>query len=114
LSVAEALRLRVWSPAETVLDVNGVQWVHIELNQARPLTIWPGHAPLLAETTAESLRYGDEAGTHVVSLPPGTLQVREDEVLILVGGSALHTTADEGSEDLERLTHALLDDLRSR
>jgi F0F1-type ATP synthase epsilon subunit len=112
--VSKALRLRVWSPAETVLDVVGVQWVHLELNQARPLTIWPGHAPLLAETTAESLRYGDEMGIHVVSLSPGMLQVREDEVLILVGGAALHRTEDQGGDDLERLTHALLADLASQ
>ena len=104
--MADLLRLRVWSPAETVLDVEGVQWVHVELNRARPLTIWPGHAPLLAETTGETVRYADDAGTHVVELPPGMLQLRENEVLILVGG-ALEPSAEAGGGS-ERLTDALL------
>lgn len=106
--MAKLLRLRVWSPAETVIEVEDVQWVHLELSRARPLTIWPGHAPLLAETT-ESVRYADDAGTHAVELPPGILQVRENEVLILVGG-ALQLGKGEG-ERLERLTDALLKNL---
>lgn len=105
----DLLRLRVWSPAETMVDVQGVQWVHVELSQARPLTIWPGHAPLLAETS-DGLRYADDAGIHVVDLPPGILQVREDEILILVAGD-LEASEEDGSERLERLTDALLEDL---
>jgi F0F1-type ATP synthase epsilon subunit len=104
--VADLLRLCVWSPAETVMDVEGVQWVHVELNRARPLTIWPGHAPLLAETTGETVRYADDAGTHTVALPPGMLQLRENVVLILVGG-ALQSSAEDGGR-FERLTDALL------
>ena len=105
--MAELLRLRVWSPAETLIDVEGVLWVHVDLSLARPLTIWPGHAPLLAETTADSLRYADDAGTHTLSLPPGMLQVRENEVLILVGGVLQGSEAD-GGERFKRLTDALL------
>ena len=105
--MSDLLRLRVWSPAETLLDVEGVQWVHVDLNRARPLTIWPGHAPLLAETTTESLRYADEAGTHVVPLSPGMLEVRENEVLILVGG-VLETSEEDDGERFDRLTDALL------
>jgi F0F1-type ATP synthase epsilon subunit len=105
--VAGRLRLRVWSPAETVADVQGVHWVHVALGQARPLTIWPGHAPLLAETSAESVRYADDRGTHTLSLAPGLLHVRQDEVLILVGG-ALQGSEKEGLERYDRLTDALL------
>lgn len=107
--MADLLRLRVWSPAETVADVQGVQWVHVELSQARPLTIWPGHAPLLAETTAEGLRYADDEGTHTLALAPGMLQVQENEVLILVGG-ALQSSEEDGGESFDRLTDVLLAD----
>jgi F0F1-type ATP synthase epsilon subunit len=107
--VAELWRLRVWSPAETVVDVEGVQWVHVELCHARPLTIWPGHAPLLAETMAETMRYADDTGTHAVALPSGILQVRESEVLILIGGALQSYT--EGGERSDRLTDALLEAL---
>ena len=106
--MAELLRLRVWSPAETLVDVQDVLWVHVALSQTRPLTIWPGHAPLLAETTGEGLRYADQAGTHVLELAPGMLQVSGNEVLILVGSGELQGTSEDGDERLERLTNALL------
>jgi len=107
--VAGLLWLRVWSPAETVLDVQDVQWMHVELNRARPLTIWPGHAPLLAETRRGIARYADETGTHSVELPAGMLQLRENEVLILVEG-VLQPPSEDG-ERFERLTDALLETL---
>ena len=107
--MAGLLWLRVWSPAETVADVQDVQWVHVELDRARPLTIWPGHAPLLAETTAGIVRYADETGTHSVELPAGMLQLRENEVLILVEG-ALQSPSEDG-ERVERLTNVLLETL---
>ena len=109
--MADLLRLRVWSPAETVLDVEDVRWVHVSLSHARPLTIWPGHAPLLAETTTERLRYADDTGTHTVELPSGMLQVRGDEVLILVGGPLQPSQLDD--ERFQRLTDALLETLDS-
>ena len=108
--MAERLRLRVWSPAETLADVEGVQWIHVELIQARPLTIWPGHAPLLAETASKGVRYADATGAHEIHLPPGILQVREKEVLILVGGD-LEASGKGNGFSLERLTDALLENL---
>ena len=107
--MAGLLRLRVWSPAETVVDLQDAQWVHVELNRARPLTIWPGHAPLLAETAAGTVRYADESGTFAIDLPAGMLQLRENEVLILVEGALQPPSED--SERFERLTNALLETL---
>jgi len=89
-----------------MVDVQDLQWVHVELNRARPLTIWPGHAPLLAETAAGTVRYADETGTYAIDLPAGMLQLRENEVLILVEG-ALQPPSEDG-EHFERLTNALL------
>ena len=59
------------------------------------------------KTTAESLRYADDTGTHRLSLSPGMLQVRENEVLVLVGG-VLQSSEGDGDERFERLTDALL------
>jgi F0F1-type ATP synthase epsilon subunit len=86
------------------------------LSRARPLTIWPGHAPVLAETRAGGVRYADDVGEHALSLSPGMLQVHGNEVLILVGG-ALRTSEEDGGESLNRLTGVLLasrGDLKSR
>ena len=71
----------------------------------------PGHAPLLAETSGETLRYADDTGTHSVDLPAGMLQVRGNEVLILVGG--VLQPSNEDGERFERLTGALLETFAS-
>jgi hypothetical protein len=47
-----SLRLIVTTPAETILDVPDVRWVQARLADGGGIGIWPGHAPLLAETVA--------------------------------------------------------------
>jgi hypothetical protein len=61
----------------------------------------------LAETTAESVRYADGSGTHTLSLAPGMLQVRENEVVILVAGALRLSNGDDDAR-FERLIDALL------
>jgi len=51
------LRLTVLTPAETLLEVEGVKWVRVQLADGGGISIWPGHAPLLAETVAAALHY---------------------------------------------------------
>ena len=51
------MRLTVLTPAETLLEVEGVKWVRVQLADGGRISIWPGHAPLLAETVAAALRY---------------------------------------------------------
>ena len=53
------MRLTVLTPAETLLEVEGVKWVRVQLADGGGISIWPGHAPLLAETVAAELRYAD-------------------------------------------------------
>ena len=109
--MAEFLRLLVWTPSETLIEVEGVQWVHVKLVQAKTLTIWPGHARLLAETTTEALRYADAGGEHVVDLPAGILQVWDDAVtLYLAGGLGERAWSPEAGERFERLADTMLGD----
>ena len=109
--MADSLRLVVWTPEETLVEAIDVQWVHVHLSSGKGLTIWPGHAPLLAETVAEALQYADKTSTHMVDLPPGTLQVRDDAVTLFlartVGEQAWERT-EEDSERLDRLAETLL------
>jgi F0F1-type ATP synthase epsilon subunit len=107
--VAEPLRLVVWSPSETTLDLGGVAWVHVELVDSGGLTIWPGHIPLIGESMAASLRYQDAEGEHALSLPPGILHVREGTVTIFLGGEDEPTGEAEASGGrFERLAEAMI------
>jgi F0F1-type ATP synthase epsilon subunit len=103
------LRLVVLTPSETVVDVERIQWVHVNLAGAKALTIWPGHAFLLAETTTDALRYADAAGTHTIDLPAGVLQVRESTVTLFLAGTLGEQPWPEGEDErFERLAETML------
>ena len=107
--MAEPLRLVVLTPSETVVAVEEIQWVHVNLAGAKALTIWPGHAPLLAETSTDALRYADAAGTHTIDLPAGVLQVRESTVtLFLTGTLGEQPWPKDKEEHFERLAETML------
>jgi F0F1-type ATP synthase epsilon subunit len=102
--VAEPLRLVVWTPSETLVDVDQVEWVHVELAGSGGLTIWPGHAPLVAESSADVMRYADRTGTQAVDLAAGVLQVEGHTVTVFLAGQAWPSAE---TERFERLSVAL-------
>lgn len=79
-------RLLVLTPEETVLDVSGVRWVRAQLVDGAGISIWPGHAPLLAETVPAPLQYADKSGEHSLPLNAGILQVTPGKVTIYTTG----------------------------
>ena len=69
------MRLTVLTPAETLLEVEGVKWVRVQLADGGGISIWPGHAPLLAETVAAELRYtGGRVPSTVEGPVPSTVE----------------------------------------
>jgi F0F1-type ATP synthase epsilon subunit len=114
--VADPLRLVVWTPSEQLIDVDQVEWVHLGLVEDKALTIWPRHAPLLAETVAGPVRYADADGTHTVDLLPGVVHVREDTVSLYLPG-ALGEEAwprEEKGGGFERLARTMLRALEAK
>jgi F0F1-type ATP synthase epsilon subunit len=85
----------VLTPAETLLDVTEVAWVQVQLSDGGGIGIYPGHAPLLAETVTAPLRYADELGEHALDLEAGILQVEGDGVTILTSGLARTSEVSE-------------------
>ena len=107
--MADPLRLVVWTPSETVVQAEQVQWVHVNLAGAKALTIWPGHAPLLAETASEALQYADATGTHTLDLPAGILQVQGNAVTLFLAGTLGEQARMEGQDErFERLAGTVL------
>ena len=80
------LRLTVLTPTETLLDVEGVAWVQSHLADGGGIGIYPGHAPLLAETATAPLRYASLSGEHTLDLEAGILQVNSDGVTVFTSG----------------------------
>jgi F0F1-type ATP synthase epsilon subunit len=81
------LQLRVLTPADTLLDAVDVRWVRAELADGAGIGIWPGHAPLVAETLAAPLRYEDQRGEHSLALLAGILWVTSGRVTIYTTGA---------------------------
>jgi F0F1-type ATP synthase epsilon subunit len=79
--------LQVLTPAETLLRVERAQWVHMRLADGAGISIYPGHAPLLAETVAAWLRYADASGEHGFDARAGILQVADDHVTLFTSGA---------------------------
>jgi F0F1-type ATP synthase epsilon subunit len=107
--VAELLRLVALTPSEALIDAENVEWVHVELVGRKGLTVWPGHAPLVAETAAEVVRYFDHTGLHAVDLPSGILQVEGSTVAFFLAGSVGERVwSQEEKVRLDRLIEMLL------
>jgi F-type H+-transporting ATPase subunit epsilon len=93
--VIKPLRLLVLTPAKTLLDLAEVAWVQVQLSDGGGIGIYPGHAPLLAETVTAPLRYADELGEHALDLEAGILQVEGDGVTIFTSGLAQTSEVSE-------------------
>ncbi|RLC68246.1 MAG: hypothetical protein DRI48_00025 [Chloroflexi bacterium] len=114
----EPLRVMVLTPAETLLDVTEVEWVQVQLADGCGIGVYPGHAPLLAETVTAPIRYALKAsGEHTLDLEAGILQISEEGVTILTSGSpqpdedSLPCSVD--SARFDRLARELLSRLKT-
>lgn len=82
------LRLTVLTPGEVICETQGVRWVQVQLADGGGIGIWPGHAPLLAQTVAAPLRYAGDAGEQALNLAAGILHIDGETVMILTSGLA--------------------------
>jgi F0F1-type ATP synthase epsilon subunit len=117
--MSRSLHLTVLTPAETLLDAEEVAWVQVRLADGGGIGIYPGHAPLLAETVTAPLCYADPWGEHALEVEAGVLQVDGDGVTILTSGVVQTSEVCETSEVLEgarfdRLAQALVSILEAQ
>jgi len=123
--MTEPLRLTVLTPAEALLDVEEVAWVQARLADGGGIGIYPGHAPLIAETVTAPLRYADTSGRHTLDLEAGILQVEPGGVTVFTSGRT--QAAEDGEESrpealenseeeahFDRLAQALLATMRAQ
>jgi len=116
--VGKLLRLRVLTPAETMIDVEEATRLQARLVDGGGISIYPGHAPLIAETVTAPLRYTDPAGEHTLEVKAGILVVDAGAVTIFTSGHAQPSESQQlspGSEmRFDRLAQALLATMRAQ
>ena len=114
----KTLHLRVLTPAETVIDVEEVAWMQARLADGGGISIYPGHAPLIAETITAPLRYADRAGEQTLDLGAGILVVDTDGATVFTSGEMQPGDDGEAWTDPEaqfdRLAQALLATMRAQ
>ena len=116
--VFESFHLTVLTPAEALLDVEEVAWVQARLADGGGIGIYPGHAPLLAETVAAPLRYADASGEHKIDLSAGILQVDDAGVTVFASPqiSRVSETLEVSKDNrhFDRLAHELFAELNAQ
>jgi F0F1-type ATP synthase epsilon subunit len=117
--MGEPFHLTVLTPEQALLEVKGVTRVQAQLADGGPIGIYPGHAPLLAETAAAPLRYADPSGEHAIDLDEGILQVNDASVTVFAGkakpGEASEPSPDsENGQHFDRLAQELLTRLNAQ
>lgn len=101
-----SLHLTVLLPGKVLVDAIDVAWVQVELADGGGIGIYPGHAPLLAETVTAPLRYADGGGEHTLHLAAGILQIDSQGVAILTTGEeevGAELEASTGEVEFRRL-----------
>ncbi|MFN2286283.1 MAG: hypothetical protein ACK2UQ_17840 [Anaerolineae bacterium] len=100
----DLLRLSVLTPGKTLLDVANVSKVRLRLADGGWLSIYPLHAPLLAETMAGPVTYTIQQGDATeaassLTLSESVLQVAENDVTLFTGGELTAFTALAGDDE---------------
>jgi len=121
--MSKPFHLTVLTPAQILLHVREAAWVQARLADRGGIGIYPGHAPLLAETVTAPVRYADRLGEHTLQLEAGILQVDRDGVTIFTSGmsqpeaGSRPVSSPAASEDagarFDRLAQVLLGTLHS-
>ena len=109
------MKLLVLTPEETLLETEKAARVRLVLADGGSIGIHDGHHPLVAETRAGPVEYGEEEYTETVSVRAGILHVEADQVTIYTSGWAAESgeapsetprspmgTLEEALHDLEQ------------
>ncbi len=126
--MARFLRFIVLTPERTLLAVDSVRRVRVRLADGTWLSLYPRHAPLIAETFPGPVYYltvmGDpvrEGSVHegMLDVAAGVVFVADDEVTLFTEGlvsveEMAATWDDEGAARFDRLARALMGALRAQ
>ena len=108
--MAQTLHLLVLSPDSTILDVEQVKNVRARLRGDTWLSIYPGHAPLLAELLPGNLVYATGERRDELDISTGILQVSKNQITVFIG-KAQDLTAendDDSAVQFDNLARMLM------
>mgnify|MGYP001027721826 CR=1 FL=1 len=121
--MSTSLRLTVLTPDRVLLAVDSATKVRMKLADDVWLSVYPNHAPLIAEVLPGPVQYDTDAESGEVSIAEGILQVTEGQVTVLTSGHQrgtrvpeAHARETDGASDqqFDRLAKQLLMSLQAQ
>ncbi|MDF1516206.1 MAG: hypothetical protein P1S60_20520 [Anaerolineae bacterium] len=98
--MADQLSLRIISPEKTIVDAESITKVRIHLSDGSWLSVYPGHAPLLAEILPGKLFYEQGNIVEERQLSAGIFQVVHNSVTVFVNSEMQMQNLDSISENM--------------
>jgi len=121
--VSTSLRLTVLTPDRVLLAVDSATKVRMKLADDAWLSVYPNHAPLIAEVLPGPVQYDADAESGELSIAEGIVQVTGGQVTVLTSGHqrGTHTpethapeTRPASDQQFDRLARQLLMSLQAR
>jgi len=116
--VSTSLRLTVLTPDRVLLAVETATKVRMKLADDAWLSVYPDHAPLIAEVLPGPVQYDTDAESGELSIAEGIVQVTEGQVTVLTSGYQRETDAPEthaaSDQQFDRLAEQLLMSLQAQ
>jgi F0F1-type ATP synthase epsilon subunit len=111
--MTQSITLTILSPDQVILNVKKVRMVRTRLRGDSWLSIYPNHAPLIAELLPGKLVYSADDQQEEIDLPAGIMQVNENKIKIFTGSSLHSETSDEVSkvQQFDNLSRMLMQSL---
>ncbi len=116
--MSTSLRLTVLTPDQVLLSVDAATRVRMKLADDAWLSVYPNHAPLIAEVLPGPVQYDTDAGSGELSIWGGILQVTEGQVTVLTSGHQRgpHAPETDAASDrqFDRLARRLIMSLQAQ
>ncbi len=113
-----SLRLTVMPPDRVLLAVDSTTKVRMKLADDAWLSVYPGHAPLIAELLPGPVQYDTDAESGELSIAEGIVQVTEGQVTVLTSGYQRETRPPEtraaSDQQFDRLARELMMSLEAQ
>ena len=113
-----SLRLTVLTPDRVLLAVDLATKVRMKLADDAWLSVYPNHAPLIAEVLPGPVQYDTDEESGELSIAEGIVQVTGGQVTVLTSGHQRETDAPEtraaSDQHFDRLAEQLLMSLQAQ
>ena len=76
----EMINLRIITPDKGIMNQDSTDFFHVTLSSGYPISIYPGHAPLIAMVAQCTLKYGYKQKINQYLISEGFIKVKDNSI----------------------------------